>query len=95
MVSTIALLLGLVVVNVVQPGAGINADPASLDSTAVAAYAAEAQHLSLTDFILNIIPSTIVGAFAQGDILQVLLFSVLFGVALLQAGDSARGPWST
>jgi len=82
-VSTIALVIGLIVINVLQPGAGINADPATLDVASVKAYASSAQALSATDFLMNIIPATVVGAFATGEILQVLFFSVLFGLALL------------
>jgi aerobic C4-dicarboxylate transport protein len=89
-VSTIALVVGLVVVNVLRPGEGINADPATLDANAVAQYAQTAESLSTVEFLLNIIPNTIVGAFANGDILQVLLFSVLFGIALLHLGDAGR-----
>ena len=90
MVSTVALLIGLAVINIVRPGVGINADPATLDAKAVAAYTTNAQHLSTVDFLLNIIPSTIVDAFAKGEILQVLLFSVLFGLALLHVGEKGR-----
>ena len=89
-ISTLALVIGLVVVNILQPGAGINADPASLDPDAVSAYATSAENLSTIDFLLNIIPATVVGAFATGQILQVLLFSVMFGVALLQLGERGR-----
>ena len=89
-VSTVALLIGLVIINVLQPGVGINADPRTLDAKAVAAYTSNAQHLSTIDFLLNIIPSTIVDAFAKGDILQVLLFSILFGLALLRLGPKTR-----
>ena len=89
-ISTLALIIGLVVVNIVQPGVGINADPASLDTAAVAAYASTAEKLSTVQFILNIIPTTVVGAFAGGDILQVLFFSVLFGIALLHLGAEGR-----
>src|SRR5262245_38599621 len=89
-VSTFALVIGLVIINVLRPGAGINADPASLDAKVVAAYTTNAQHLSTVEFLLNIIPTTIVDAFAKGDILQVLLFSVLFGLALLRVGDKGR-----
>jgi len=89
-VSTFALVIGLVIINVLRPGAGINADPTSLDAKAVAAYTSNAQHLSTVEFLLNIIPTTIVDAFAKGDILQVLLFSVLFGLALLRVGDRGR-----
>jgi aerobic C4-dicarboxylate transport protein len=89
-VSTIALVIGLVIINVLKPGVGINADPATLDAQAVAAYTSNARHLSTVDFLLNIIPTTIVDAFAKGEILQVLLFSVLFGVALLHIGEKSR-----
>ena len=89
-ISTLALVIGLVVVNILQPGAGINADPVSLDPDAVSAYATSAENLSTVDFLLNIIPTTVVGAFATGQILQVLLFSVMFGIALLQLGERGR-----
>ncbi|WP_027036106.1 dicarboxylate/amino acid:cation symporter [Mesorhizobium ciceri] len=85
--STLALIIGLVVANVVQPGAGFNIDPATLDASTISTYAAKAHDQSVTGFLMNIIPSTIVGAFADGDILQVLFFSVLFGVALALVGD--------
>ena len=80
--STIALIVGLVIINIVRPGAGMNVDPATIDTKAVAAYAEPGKLQSTTDFILNIIPTTIVDAFARGDILEVLLFAVLFGFAL-------------
>ena len=89
-ISTLALIIGLVVVNVLQPGVGINADPASLDTSAVASYTNTAEKLSTIDFLLNIIPATVVGAFAQGEILQVLFFSVLFGLGLLHLGEEGR-----
>ncbi|MET0535633.1 MAG: dicarboxylate/amino acid:cation symporter, partial [Steroidobacter sp.] len=89
-VSTIALIVGLVIVNVVQPGAGMNVDVSQLDAKAVATYAKAAEQQSVIDFLLNVIPSTIVDAFAKGDILQVLLFSVLFGFALHSVGERAR-----
>jgi len=89
-VSSIALLIGLVVINVWQPGAGLNADVASLDTKAIAGYATTAKSQSTVDFILKIIPDQIVGAFATGEILQVLLFAVLFGFALSIAGESGR-----
>jgi aerobic C4-dicarboxylate transport protein len=88
--STLALVIGLIVVNVLKPGKGVNANPALLDPGSVAAYAKSAANLSTTGFVLNIIPNTLVGAFADGDILQVLLVSVLFGIALLQLGDVGR-----
>jgi aerobic C4-dicarboxylate transport protein len=81
-VTTIALLVGLVVVKVVQPGAGVNADPATLDPAAIRQYTSSAQQLHGVDFLLNIIPDAMVGAFARGEILQVLLVAILFGVAL-------------
>ena len=85
-VSSIALVIGLVIVNVAKPGAGVNADPATLDAAAVAQYASKGEPQTVADFILNIIPSTIAGAFASGEVLQVLLFSVLFGFALHALG---------
>ena len=85
-VSTIALLLGLLVVNVLRPGAGMHIDPATLDATAVAAYAGPGKMTGAVDFVLDIIPTTLVGAFATGSILQVLLFSLLFGFALHRVG---------
>ncbi len=81
-VTTFALVIGLVVVKVLQPGAGLNANPATLDTKAISAYSAPGQALSTVDFLLNIIPETLVGAFAKGEILQVLLIAILFGVAL-------------
>ncbi|ESX78750.1 C4-dicarboxylate ABC transporter [Mesorhizobium sp. LSHC420B00] len=88
--STLALIVGLIVANLVQPGAGLNIDPASLDVQAVNTYAAKAHEQSVTGFLMNIIPPTIVGAFAEGDILQVLFFSVLFGMALAMAGETGK-----
>ena len=85
-VSSVALIVGLTIVNVVQPGAGMNIDPATLDTKGVAAYTKPGQMQSTTDFLLNIIPSTVVDAFAKGEILQVLLFAVLFGFALHRFG---------
>ncbi|SJM34717.1 dicarboxylate/amino acid:cation symporter [Mesorhizobium delmotii] len=88
--SSLALVVGLIVANVVQPGAGLNIDPASLDVQAVKGYAAKVHEQSVTGFLMNIIPITIVGAFAEGDILQVLFFSVLFGIALAMVGDTGK-----
>src|SRR5690606_15538277 len=88
--STLALIIGLIVANVIQPGAGMHIDPASLDPKAVANYAAKAHEQTITGFLSNIIPTTIVGAFADGDILQVLFFSVLFGIALALVGDKGK-----
>jgi aerobic C4-dicarboxylate transport protein len=86
-VSSFALVVGLVVANVVRPGAGMNADPASLDAAAVADYAAKSHDLTIQDFLLNIIPETVAGAFASGNILQVLFFSIPFGLALAMVGE--------
>jgi aerobic C4-dicarboxylate transport protein len=89
-VSTIALIVGLFVVNVVQPGAGMNVDVATLDASAVAAYEKAAQEQGVVDFLLAIIPETFLGALATGQILQVLLISLLFGFALHALGERAR-----
>ncbi|HDL8054991.1 TPA: dicarboxylate/amino acid:cation symporter [Yersinia enterocolitica] len=89
-VSTIALLIGLVIVNVVQPGAGMNIDPATLDAKAVALYAEQASQQGIIPFLLDIIPGSVVGAFASGNILQVLLFAVLFGFALHRLGEKGQ-----
>ncbi|BBR52772.1 MULTISPECIES: dicarboxylate/amino acid:cation symporter [Pseudomonas] len=89
-VSTIALIIGLVVVNVVQPGAGMHVDVSTLNASSVAAYAAAGAQQTTVGFLLNIIPNTVVGAFANGDILQVLMFSVLFGFALHRLGSYGK-----
>ena len=88
--STIALVVGLVVVNVVQPGAGMNVDPATLDTKAIAQYAAPGKMQTTTEFLLAIIPNSAVDAFAKGEMLQVLFFSVLFGFALHGFGAKGR-----
>jgi aerobic C4-dicarboxylate transport protein len=85
-VSTVALVIGLVIVNLVKPGEGMHVDPASLDTKGIAAYTAPGKMQSTTDFLMNVIPTSVVDAFAKGDILQVLLFSVLFGFALHKFG---------
>ncbi|MBB1521093.1 dicarboxylate/amino acid:cation symporter [Aquipseudomonas guryensis] len=89
-VSTLALVIGLVVVNLVEPGVGMHIDPATLDTKGIAAYAAAGESQSTIAFLLNVIPSTIVGAFATGDILQVLFFSVIFAFALQRMGDYGK-----
>ncbi len=86
--TTFAMLIGLAVGHIIAPGAGLNIDPATLDKSRVATYA-NASH-SVSDFILNIIPDSIVGAFAKGDILPVLFFSLLFGVGLAGMGERGR-----
>ena len=85
-VSTFALIIGLVLVNLMQPGAGMNIDPATLDTRAVAAYTGPGKMASTTDFIMNVIPTAFVDAFANGEILQVLLIAILFGFALHRFG---------
>lgn len=87
--STLALIVGMIVANVVQPGAGMNINPASLDTGAVADYAAKAHDSTLTGFLLNIIPDTLISALTQGNILQVLLVAILFGVAISLVGAPA------
>jgi aerobic C4-dicarboxylate transport protein len=88
-VSTLALVVGMVIANVVRPGDGMNVDPATLDAGAVSQYATQAGEQSVVGFLLHIIPTTVVGAFASGEILQVLFFAVLFGIAIALAGPRA------
>ena len=85
-VSTIALVIGLVVVNIMKPGAGMNVDPASLNMSSIAAYTGPGKMASTSEFLMNIIPTSLVGAFAQNEILQVLLIAVMFGFALHRFG---------
>ena len=89
-VSTLALLIGLVVGNVVPTGRGLNVDPATLDSKAVADYAGQAKTQNVTEFLMHIIPTTVVDAFAKGDILEVLLVAILFGFALGAVGTRSK-----
>jgi aerobic C4-dicarboxylate transport protein len=89
-VSTLALLIGMVVGNLVRPGSGFNVNPATLDARAVADYAGQAKAQSTTDFLMHIIPTTVVDAFAKGDILEVLLVALLFGFALSAAGPRCK-----
>jgi aerobic C4-dicarboxylate transport protein len=89
-VSTLALVVGLVIVNVVKPGAGMNIDVGSLDAKSIESYVHAAQEQSITEFLLNVIPTTIFDAFARGDILQILLISLLVGFALQAVGERAR-----
>ncbi len=89
-VTTLALIVGLVVINVAQPGAGMNVDPSRLDPKSIAAYANAAKEQGVVEFLLNVIPSSVVDAFAKGDIIQVLLFSVLFGFALFAFGEKGK-----
>jgi aerobic C4-dicarboxylate transport protein len=89
-VSTVALLIGLLVGNVVHPGVGFNVNAATLDSRAIADFAGQAKAQSVTDFLLHIIPTTVVDAFAKGDILEVVFVALLFGIALSAAGARAK-----
>ncbi len=88
--TTIALIIGLVVVNLWQPGAGMNVDPSTLDTKAIATYTAKAGEQSTVEFLLHIIPATVVGAFAEGEILQVLFVAILFAFALHWLGEKGK-----
>ncbi|MBY0239761.1 MAG: dicarboxylate/amino acid:cation symporter, partial [Burkholderiaceae bacterium] len=89
-VSTFALVIGLIVANVLRPGDGFNADPHTLDTKAIAQYTEKAKAQTTQDFVMNIIPNTFVDAFAKGDILQVLLIAILFGFALSLLGERGK-----
>lgn len=88
--TTAALIIGLIIVNLWRPGVGMNIDPASLDTKAIATYTAQAQQQSAVGYFLHIIPATVVGAFADGDIIQVLLVAILFAFALHALGERGR-----
>lgn len=88
--TLMALIIGLVVVNTYKPGVGMNLDVSTLDMSAVEKYAGSAQKLSTVDFIMHIIPGNVVDAFAKGEILQVLFFSIFFGLALSSLGEKAK-----
>jgi len=88
--STLALIVGLITANVIRPGAGMNIDPATLDGSKVADYAAKAHETSLTGFVMDIIPTTITSAFVDGNILQVLFVAILFGIGLILIGDKGK-----
>ena len=89
-VSTLALLTGMAVGNLTHPGSGFNVNPATLDAKSIADYAGAAKQQSVTDFLMNIIPTTMVDAFAKGNILQVLLVAILFGFALSLVGPKCK-----
>ncbi|MDF2873727.1 MAG: C4-dicarboxylate transport protein, partial [Sporomusa sp.] len=93
-VTTFALVMGLSLVNWLKPGAGMNVDVSKLDTNAISAYTTAAKAQSTVDFFMNIIPTSVVDAFAKGDILQVLLFSILFGWALLIMGKKGAPVFS-
>jgi len=88
--STVALFIGLVVGKIVKPGAGMNVDASTLDTHALTSYTAPSAHLSTIDFIMNVIPKDVADAFARGEILQVLFFSILFGVALAGMREAGK-----
>jgi Na+/H+-dicarboxylate symporter len=89
--STLALVIGLVVVNLVKPGVGMNVDPGSIDTHAIAAYTSVAHHQrGVVDFLMNIIPSTVFGSFADGNVLQIIFFAVLLGMAMTRMGRVAK-----
>ena len=90
LVSTLALVIGLLVANIAKPGAGFNADLSTLDTKAIDGFTAKAHAQSTVDFILNIIPNTFIDAFAKGDILQVLLIAILFGFSLAAMGEKGK-----
>jgi aerobic C4-dicarboxylate transport protein len=90
LMSTVALIIGLVVVNVVKPGVGMNIDASTLDASKIEGYAHAAQEQSVVDFLLHVIPTTVFDALARGEILQILLFALLFGFALHAVGERAR-----
>lgn len=89
-VSTFALIIGLIIVNLFQPGAGMNVDASTLDASAVAVYTQQAAQQGLVPFLMDVIPVSVVGAFASGNILQVLLFAVMFGFALHRLGEKGK-----
>jgi aerobic C4-dicarboxylate transport protein len=89
-VTTLALIIGLVVANVFQPGAGMHVKPEALDTKSIASFVKAGEAQSTTAFLMNIIPRTFVGAFAEGEILQVLLLALLFGAALARLGEHGR-----
>ena len=88
-VSSFALIVGLTVANVIQPGAGMNIDPSTLDAEAVKGYAAKSHDMTVVGFLMDVIPTSVVGAFVDGNILQVLFFAIPFGIALTMMGERA------
>jgi aerobic C4-dicarboxylate transport protein len=89
-ITTLSLIIGLVVINILKPGAGMNIDPLTLDSKAVAPYVTQVRATNTIDFLLHIIPDNIINALSNGDLLQILFFSVLFGIALSKIGEKAK-----
>ena len=89
-VTTFALIIGLIIVNTLRPGSGMNIDPSTLDAKAVEAYVTQGKSASVVDFLMNIIPDNIINALSNGILLQVLFFAVLFGLALTKIGEKAQ-----
>ena len=89
-VTTLALIVGLVVVNILQPGVGMNVDPRAIDTKSIQVYTTKAGQQSTVEFLMHIIPNTVVGAFAEGEILQVLFFAILFAFALFMLGERGK-----
>ena len=89
-ITTLALIIGLIVINILKPGVGMNIDPSTLDAKSVAAYVTQSKVSNPVDFILHIIPDNIINALSNGDLLQILFFSVLFGIALSKIGEKAK-----
>lgn len=89
-VTSFALIIGLVIVNVLKPGSGMHIDPATLDTSGIQSYIRQGQSTGVQDFVLHIIPDTIIGAFAEGNILQILFFAILFGIALSQIRNKVQ-----
>jgi len=89
-ITTLSLIIGLVVINVLKPGVGMNVDPSTLDAKAVSSYVTQGKATNAVDFLLNIIPENIINALSNGILLQVLFFSVLFGIALSKLGEKAK-----
>ena len=88
--TTLALIVGLAVINLWRPGVGMNVDPSTLDTAQIQTYTAQAKQQTVVEFLTHIIPTTVVGAFADGEILQVLLFSILFGIGLFRLGERGK-----
>ena len=88
--TTLALIVGVILAYVVRPGAGMNIDPATLDASAAAGYAKTAGETTIAKFLLNLIPETITDSFARGDVLQIMVFAIPFGFALAMGGETAH-----
>ena len=87
--TTLALIVGLIVANTLQPGAGMNIDASTIDTRSIQGFVTKSKEQSTVQFLMDIIPNTVVGAFAQGEILQVLFFAVLFAFCILYTSDAA------